>query len=102
MIVPEHSAHYRSAPRSNSRAIQVPEKCDVFSRKKYFGYEIWYHNNICNIHQRLVQDLIAGKSLDREKILVILDEDLDVSGLYPLNEQKEARYSDSIRFDSIH
>ncbi len=43
-----------------------------------------------------VQDLIAGKSLNREKIRIILDEDPDVSALYPLNEQKEARYQDSI------
>ncbi len=33
-----------------------------------------------------VQDLIAGKSLNREKIRIILDEDPDVSGLYPLND----------------
>ncbi len=45
-----------------------------------------------------VQDLIAGKSLDRVRI--ILDEDPDVIGLYPLNEQKEARYQDSIPFIS--
>jgi hypothetical protein len=43
-----------------------------------------------------VQYLTAGKSLNREKIQIILDEDPDVSGLYPLNEQKEARYQDSI------
>ena len=43
-----------------------------------------------------VQVLIAGKSLNQEKIRIILDEGPDVSGLYPLNEQKEAR------FDSIH
>ncbi len=47
-----------------------------------------------------VQDLIAGKSLKLEKIRIILDEDPDVSGLYPLNEQKEARYQDSIPFIS--
>jgi hypothetical protein len=47
-----------------------------------------------------VQDLIAGKSLNREKIRILLDEDADVSGLYPLNEQKEARYQDSIPFIS--
>jgi hypothetical protein len=47
-----------------------------------------------------VQDLIAGKSLNREKIRIILDEDPDVSGLYPLNDQKEARYQDSIPFIS--
>jgi hypothetical protein len=47
-----------------------------------------------------VQDLIAGKSLNREKIPKILDEDPDVSGLYQLNEQKEARYKDSIPFNS--
>jgi hypothetical protein len=50
-----------------------------------------------------VQDLIARKSLNREKIRIILDEDPvhpDVSGLYPLNEQKEARYQDSIPFIS--
>ncbi len=39
-----------------------------------------------------VQYLIAGKSLNREKIRIILDEDPNVSGLYPMNEQKEARY----------
>jgi hypothetical protein len=38
----------------------------------------------------LVQDLIAGKSLNQEKIRIILDEDPDISGLYPLNEEKEA------------
>ncbi len=47
-----------------------------------------------------IQNLIAGKSLNREKIRIILDEDPDVSGLYPLNEQKEARYQDSIPFIS--
>jgi hypothetical protein len=47
-----------------------------------------------------VQDLKAGKSLNREKFRIILDEDPDVSGLYPLNEQKEARYQDSIPFIS--
>ncbi len=47
-----------------------------------------------------VQDLIAGKSLNREKIRIILDEDPDVSGLHPLNDQKEARYQDSIPFIS--
>jgi hypothetical protein len=41
-------------------------------------------------------DLIAGKSLKREKIRIILDGDPDVSGLCPLNAQKEARYQDSI------
>jgi hypothetical protein len=47
-----------------------------------------------------VQDLIAGKSLNREKIWKILDEDPDDSGLYPLNEEpeKEAKYQDSISF----
>ncbi len=47
-----------------------------------------------------VQDLIACKSLNREKIRIILDEDPDVSELYPLNDQKEARYQDSIPFIS--
>ncbi len=47
-----------------------------------------------------VQDLIAGKSLNQEKIRIILDEDPDVSGLYPLNEQKEARYQGLIPFIS--
>ncbi len=45
-----------------------------------------------------VQDLIAGKSLNREKILIILDVDPDVRGLYPLNQEKEAQYEDSIPF----
>ncbi len=48
--------------------------------------------------KRFVQDLEAGKSLNLEKILISLNEDPDVSGLYPLNEQKEARYQDSIPF----
>jgi hypothetical protein len=39
-----------------------------------------------------VQDLIAGKKLDREKIRIILDENPDVSGLYPLNQEKDANY----------
>ncbi len=47
-----------------------------------------------------VQDLIAGKSLNREKIRIILDEDPDISGLYPLNGEKEAKYQDSIPFIS--
>ncbi len=47
----------------------------------------------------IVQDLIAGKSPNREKIRIILDEDPDVSGLYQLNEEKEVKHQD---FDSIH
>jgi hypothetical protein len=38
MIVPEHSANYRLAQRSKRHAVQVHEKCDIFSRKKYVGY----------------------------------------------------------------
>ena len=48
----------------------------------------------------LVQDLIAGKSLNREKIRIILDEDPDVSGLHPLNEENEAQCQDSVPFIS--
>ncbi len=46
--------------------------------------------------------LIAGKSLNRKKIRIILDENEhpDVSGLYQLNEEKEAMYKDSIPFMS--
>jgi hypothetical protein len=44
-----------------------------------------------------IQDLIAGKSLSRE-IRIILDEDPVISGLYSLNEQKEAKYQYSIPF----
>jgi hypothetical protein len=52
MIVPEHSANYSLAPRSNRRAVQDPEKCDVFSRKNtlvtYFAIStILIQNNSC-------------------------------------------------------
>ncbi len=47
-----------------------------------------------------IQDLIAGKSLNLEQTRIILDEDQDFSGLYPLNEEKEAKYQDLIPFIS--
>jgi hypothetical protein len=46
------------------------------------------------------QDLIEGKLLNREKIRIVLDEDLEVSRLYPLTDENDVRYQDSIAFIS--
>ena len=46
------------------------------------------------------QDLLGGKSLNKEKIEVILDEDPDISGLYPLDGNRELQFRDSIPFIS--
>ena len=42
------------------------------------------------------QDLLGGKSLNKKKIRVILDEDPDISGLYPLDGNQEPQFKDSI------
>jgi hypothetical protein len=46
----------------------------------------------------LSQDFITGKSLNREKIRIIQNEDPDISGLYPFNDEKEAIYQGSMPF----
>ena len=48
----------------------------------------------------LPQDLLSGKAVNRTKVRIILDEDSEVSGLYPLDESSEIRYQDSIPFIS--
>ena len=55
----------------------------------------------------LPQDLLSGKAVNRskvriilDKVRIILDEDTDVSGLYPMNESKEMKCQDSISFIS--
>jgi hypothetical protein len=48
----------------------------------------------------LPQDLLSGKSVNQSKVRIILDEDSEVSGLYPLDESREIRYQDSIPFIS--
>jgi hypothetical protein len=46
------------------------------------------------------QDLLRGKPLNKEKIRVILDEDPKISGLYPLDGNREQQFKDSIPFIS--
>ncbi len=46
----------------------------------------------------LPQDLLGGKSVNRENIQVILDSDHDICGLYPLDKNHEQHYQDSIVF----
>ena len=48
------------------------------------------------------QDLLGGKSLNQENILVILDsdKDSDICGVYPLNENNEEHYQESFAFIS--
>ena len=46
----------------------------------------------------LPQDLLGGKSVNRENIRVILDSDHDICGLYPLDKNHEQHYQDSIDF----
>ena len=48
----------------------------------------------------LPQDLLSGKAVNRTKVRIILDEDSEVSGLYPLDESSEIQYQDSIPFIS--
>ncbi len=40
----------------------------------------------------LPQDLIGGKSVNKMNICVILDDDPDICGLYPLIKEKEQHY----------
>jgi hypothetical protein len=42
----------------------------------------------------LPQDLLGGKSVNRENILVILDLDPDICGLYPLDKNHEQHYQE--------
>ena len=46
------------------------------------------------------QDLLGGKSLNQENILVILDKDSDICGVYPLDENNEGHYRESFGFIS--
>ena len=46
----------------------------------------------------LPQDLLGGKSVNRENIRVILDSDHDICGLYPLDKDHQQHYQDSIEF----
>ena len=46
----------------------------------------------------LPQDLIGGKAVNEINIRVILDDDPDICGLYPLIKDKEQHYQDSIEF----
>jgi hypothetical protein len=41
MIVPKYSANYRLSLRSKRHAVQIPGKCDIFSRKKCLGFEFF-------------------------------------------------------------
>ena len=50
--------------------------------------------------KRLPKDLLSGKAANRSKVRIILDEDIDVGRLYPMNESKEMKYQDSISFIS--
>ncbi len=44
--------------------------------------------------------LLDGKLLNKEKIRVILGEDPDISGLYPLDQNQELQFKDSIPLTS--
>ncbi len=46
----------------------------------------------------LPQDLLGGKSLNRQNIRVILDAKPDICGLYPLDKDQEQHYQNSIEF----
>ena len=46
------------------------------------------------------QDLLSGKACNRANIRIILDEDPDISGLYPLDEKKQPHIEESISFIS--
>jgi hypothetical protein len=47
-----------------------------------------------NIHQ----DLLSGKAYNRVQIRIILDLDPDIAGLYPLDEEKQQHFEESIAF----
>ena len=46
----------------------------------------------------LPQDLLSGKAVNGSRIRIVLDEDSDVSGLFPLDGSNEVQYQDSIPF----
>ena len=46
------------------------------------------------------QDLLSGKACNKIGIRIILDADPDISGLYPLDKDKQPRLEDSIPFIS--
>ena len=52
--------------------------------------------------QGLPQDLIGGKAINKINIPVILDDDPDICGLYPLSKEKEQHHQESIEFISEH
>ena len=50
----------------------------------------------------LPQDLFGGKAINKINIRVILNDDPDICGLYPLSKAKEQHYQESIVFMSEH
>jgi hypothetical protein len=48
----------------------------------------------------LPQDLLGGKSVNRQNIRVIWDAKTDICGLYPLDKDQEQHYQNSIEFIS--
>ena len=50
----------------------------------------------------LHQDIIGGKAGNKINIRVILDDDPDICGLYPLSKEKEQHYQESIEFIIEH
>jgi hypothetical protein len=46
------------------------------------------------------QDLLSGKACNRIGIRIILDEDPDITGLYPLDKDKQQHIEESIPFSS--
>ena len=48
--------------------------------------------------KNVYQDLLSGKACNRANIRIILDEDPDISGLYPLDEKKQPHIEESIAF----
>ena len=49
----------------------------------------------------LLQDLLGGKSVTNANIRVILDTDSDICWLYPLDENHEQHYQDSMEFIGV-
>ena len=50
----------------------------------------------------LPQDLIGGKAINKINIRVILDDDPDICGRYPLKKEKKQLHQESIEFISKH
>ncbi len=48
------------------------------------------------------QDLLRGKACNKIGVRKILDEDPDISGLYPLDKEKQQHVEESITFISEH